>query len=359
MPKSIRSTGWRFRNDVSNNGIGPKYLHKSGGKAVKLKVKFSESMKTKRLVLIGLVVGLVVVATFWTTSRDKINDGQSKIASQPMATVSNLYALLTLPVAKLEHVDIARMNLLCAQGLPGAEDLDVDGNLAVLSEMAERVRSETERHEYRFHQNPAEFENSEGFFKMLMLAVVLREDFRVEYAPGKIGTAADAWTGDGFFADTHDVFLHGLTGSKHQGTCSSLPVLQVAVGRRLGYPLRLVTTKGHLFVRWEDSRERFNVEATGQGVNRFADDYYHHWPVEVSEQEVRAGGYLKSLSAAEELAVFLSIRGMCCQEAKRYEEAAESFRVAVRLAPGCQEYQVMALQLERKLTGKIAVGHMN
>ena len=30
-----------------------------------------------------------------------------------------------------------------------------------------------------------------------------------------------------------------------RGTCSSLPVLQVAVGRRLGYPLKLVTTKGH------------------------------------------------------------------------------------------------------------------
>ena len=34
------------------------------------------------------------------------------------------------------RVDIARMNLLCAQGLPGAEDLDVDGSLAVLDEMA-------------------------------------------------------------------------------------------------------------------------------------------------------------------------------------------------------------------------------
>ena len=33
----------------------------------------------------------------------------------------------------------------------------------------------------------------------------------------------------------------------------------MAVGRRLGYPLKLVTTKGHLFVRWEGAGERFNI----------------------------------------------------------------------------------------------------
>ena len=67
-----------------------------------------------------------------------------------------------------------------------------------------------------------------------MLAVVLAEDFQVRYAPDKVGNAADAQPGDGFFADARDVFLHGLTGAKPRGTCSSLPVLQVAIGRRLG-----------------------------------------------------------------------------------------------------------------------------
>jgi hypothetical protein len=235
----------------------------------------------------------------------------------------------------------------------------VNSSLAMLDQMAARVRSETERHYYRFQRNPAEFENSEGFFKMLMLAVVLTEDFGVHYVPGKMGTAAEARAGDGFFSDAHDVFLHGLTGSKRQGTCSSLPVLQVAVGRRLGYPLRLVTTKGHLFVRWEDARERFNVEAAGRGVNRFTDDYYRHWPLEVTEQEVQAEGYLKSLSPAEELAVFLSIRGMCWQEARRYGEAAEGFQAASRLAFGCQSYRLLAADLQWRTAGTMTGGRMN
>ena len=40
------------------------------------------------------------------------------------------------------------------------------------------------------------------------------EGFQVQYAPSKIGNAVDAWFGDGFFADSRDVFLHGLTGAK-------------------------------------------------------------------------------------------------------------------------------------------------
>ena len=178
--------------------------------------------------------------------------------------------------------------------------------LGSLQEMSARVQSETERNHYRFERNPTDFENSEDFYKMVILAVVLAEDFQVKYAPNKMVTVADARANDDFFADAHDVFLHGLLGTRRQGTCSSLPVLHVAVGRQLGYPLKLVTTKGHLFVRWEDAKERFNVEAAGNGVNRFPDDYYRHWPLEVSDAEVQAEGYLKSLTPAEELAVFMS-----------------------------------------------------
>ncbi len=46
-----------------------------------------------------------------------------------------------------------------------------------------------------------------------------------------------------------------------------MPVLYVAIGRRLGYPLELVTTKGHVFACWEDSNDRFNIEGTNEGLN--------------------------------------------------------------------------------------------
>ena len=87
------------------------------------------------------------------------------------------------------------------------------------------------------------------------------------------------------------------------------------------------------------------MEATGEGVNRFEDAYYRAWPFPVTEEEVQSEGYLKSLTPAEELAVFLSIRGMCLREAGRRAEAAESFAAAARLAPTCRGYRRMLASL--------------
>jgi hypothetical protein len=264
--------------------------------------------------------------------------GPTESTQSKPVLVNSLIELLALQPEAIAQVDIARMNLLCAEGLPGVDRLDMAASLAVVEQMAARVQMETARHRYRFQQKPAEFEHSEGYFRMMMLMVVLAEDFKVHYAPDKMISAAQARSGDGFFANAADVFLPGLTGISRRGTCSSLPVLYVAVGRRLGYPLKLVTTRGHLFVRWEDERERFNFEAAGNGANRFSDDYYRTWPLAVSEAEIQADGHLRSLDPVEELGVFLSIRGMCLAEVGRFGEAAGAFGHAAQLVPGCCSY---------------------
>ena len=188
-------------------------------------------MKTKRLAIAGLLVGLFVIAALWETNRNKPSDRHKTAVTESAIAVSNLAALLVLPVTGLERLDIARMNLLCAEGLPGAEDLDMTGCLAALDAMAARVRAETARYHNRFERNPAEFENSEGFYRMVIMAVVLAEDFHVQYNPNRIGTAADARSGDSFFADAHDVFLHGLTGDKWQGTSCFSPTASVIAGK--------------------------------------------------------------------------------------------------------------------------------
>src|SRR5262245_16344511 len=121
------------------------------------------------------------------------------------------------------------MNLLCAERLSGTTDLRLKKHLAQIDDWAARGRQETERHEYRCKSNPAEFEHSEGFFRTLMLAVVLAEDFGIHYDLNRRGNPATASMNDGFFADSHDVFLLGLLGPDRRGTCSSLPVLYAAV----------------------------------------------------------------------------------------------------------------------------------
>jgi hypothetical protein len=139
--------------------------------------------------------------------------------------------------------------------------------------------------------------------------------------------------GDYNATDSRNLFIHGiLTG--HGGTCVTMPVLYIAIGRRLGYPLKLVRAKEHFFARWEESGgERFNIESTSRGFTARDDDYYRAWPKPITDDEVRRGYYLRSLRPREELAVFLGERGNCLMDNMRFLEAAEAYRYAAELAP--------------------------
>jgi hypothetical protein len=332
------------------------------------------------------MVAVAVLVTLGVLRTRSLPGASASPQHRADAAPGALAGILAMNQSELGRIDAATMNLLCAQGLSPSGEPDVEHCLRTLGDWADRVRSETERHWYRFRQNPAEFEHSEGFFRMLMLAVVLEEDLSVRYNPDRMSTPGSLGVNDHFFADHRSVFPHGLVGTEAQsleskvqslrsasphplpeeratalrpplnsqlstlnrplGTCSSMPVLYLVIGRRLGYPLKLVTTKAHLFVRWEGAGERFNIEATGHGLNRFEDDYYQHWPLEVTPTEEAAQGYLKPLAPPEELAVFLSIRGMCLREAGRLPETAEAFGAASRLAPACRGYRVMLASLQ-------------
>ena len=260
----------------------------------------------------------------------------------------NLFQVILANPAQVEGFDIALLNLACAEGLPGAEHMDRDKCLAQLGLWAQHVRTETDRHLYRYRSHPQEYDNSEGYFRMLMMAVVACEDFGVRYNPERISAPASSSETDTFFADSQDLFLHGLCGPTRTGTCSSMPVLYVALGRRLGYPLKLVTTKSHIFARWESSSERFNVEATGRGMNRYDDEHFKHSPFPVTDEEMRVHGYLKSLSPKEELALFLSLRGHCLTQAGRVQEAAVAYDKAVSLAPAFPGYKWLLTQARQR-----------
>ena len=114
------------------------------------------------------------------------------------------------------------------------------------------------------------------------------------------------------FTDSRLHFIHGIL-EGHGGTCHTLPVLYVGLGRRLGYPLKLVQAMEHLFVRWDDPQTgaRLNLEATSPGLNCHPDEYYRTWPKPVRSDFVAKGWLLKSLTRQEELALFYKVRGQC------------------------------------------------
>lgn len=248
--------------------------------------------------------------------------------------INDLYQLLALDPEKFGDMDIARMNLLCAQGLPGAEGLDIEKELAVLDTWAASVKAETDRSLHRFYDDPANFENSLGYFKILVLITVLQRDNGVHYNPERIF--------DPDFSDCRDVFINGLTqastGKHAGGTCVSMPVVYIAVARRLGYPVKMVTTFSHVFARWEDENERFNIEATNKGLNVYEDEHYLTWPETLTDLEIESGSYMRSLTPVEELAAFVAARGYVLDELGQLPEAALMFTQAHVLDPVSVDY---------------------
>ena len=313
--------------------------------------KPSKSSKARKALTIALPVllaaalGTLLYATFFH-SKAKPTVATPRIAADtftpPKVTrkARGLDELLAMTPEQLAGVDIAEVNLLCATGLPGAEGLDIDHCLATLDKWAARVRAETDRHLYRLHDPrwAKEYRHSESYLRAVFVLQVLQEDLGVKY---------DVTAKDNFDFDNSGVgFIHGMIPGPGRiifdtpgGTCASMPVLYVAVGRRLGYPLKLVTTKGHVFARWDGGehpnpawRERFNIEGTN-GFWAHPDDYYKSWPMKVTDQEVRANGYLVSLTPMEELAQFLAARGHCGFDNDQPAFAARCYENACRYDP--------------------------
>lgn len=299
--------------------------------------------RAKRLRRVSLIVAMLLLAagaTVWHRSANRSNERFSSPRT-PVDQKWTLAALLALKPHQVEELDIAVTNLFCAEGLRGSEMLDLEKSLDLLDAVAARVRLETDRNMHRFRANPYEYQNSEPYFRMLMLVTVLQQDCGIIYNPNRVTPVGVFDPNDSFFADSRDVFIHGITGETKSGTCSSLPVFYIAVGRRLKYPLSLVSAKNHLFVRWEDHETRLNVEAAAVGMNTYDDPHYRKWPYSMTTQEEKDNGFIRSMTAAEECAVFMSIRGHCLMAAGRSHEAISAHEQAVRLAPQAKLYGII------------------
>lgn len=294
------------------------------------------------LVAVILGLGFAFLRTPESRSDSKSTGSTNDTAVSIRSGLNTLADLLAMSPEALEGVDIGLMNLLCAEGLRGAESIDIREHLARLEGIAKNVEFQTERHLYKFRNNPEEYNRSEGYFRMLMMAVTLQEDFHMRYNPERIRQVGEFEPNEVFFADSRDIFIHGLVADdRRTGTCSSMPVLYVAIGRRLGYPLKLVPAQNHLFVRWEGSRERFNVDATGQGMNLYDDDHYRLWPVPMSPEDEHAFGYLKSMTTRVELTTFLALRGHCLMAMGRLNDGVAMHEQALRYSPESRLQQVI------------------
>jgi hypothetical protein len=242
------------------------------------------------------------------------------------------------------------MSLAVARGLPGSEGVNEAACLERLDKLARIVGQHTAAGASAFRRHPEQYDHSWAVFRVMDMLTVLQRDLGFRYNPDLVNR-------DDFFADSRNLFLQGVLQTR-MGTCSSLPPFYVAVGRRLGYPLKLVSTKFHLFARWDGEGERFNIECTAQGLNCYPDEYYLRWPAETTPQEVERFGFLRSWTPREELAGLLVNRGHCWLDNGRHRQAVQAYADAQELMPeswGPSQGLVLAMNRWDKHLAKMLV----
>ena len=316
------------------------------------------SPRIKKLFLIAALLLLVAGGAFaflWFGERlpakRKSPEATKYIAKhfKPPATFAEL---MKVSPGDLDHCDVALMDLLCAQGLPGSNNSAVSDMLATLDRWAKQVDWDTKMNEWQFVRHPEEFEYSEGKFRMMALVTVLQRKFGVHYNPELMDPSLP---GAIFYGDSRNVFINGPLGPGRTGTCSSLPFLYVAVARRLGYPLYVAEAKDHLFAQWDDGKERFNVECTTWGFVTPDDDHYKKWPIPISDDEMKQHHYLHPLNGAEELSALLQNRGLVLVQDGVGDcvGALVCYQKSYDLTPNWQESRMIADKLREAMVEDI------
>ena len=126
--------------------------------------------------------------------------------------------------------------------------------------------------------------------------------------------------------DPDDLFLNRVLERK-QGNCVGLSCLYISLGRRLNLPIYAVYAYRHIFCRYDDGRERINIETQSHG-EEFPDSSYR---LALSPPWVKRGIYLKNVTSNELLAILLNNRGWVLTGNKQYPAAMADFEEALNL----------------------------
>ena len=251
---------------------------------------------------------------------------------------TNIDEQVSLSAEDLERVDLGRMNLICADAAAGSGQSDVSRLLRKLDNWTEVARAAERKYRPGFNRNPAKYDNSYAKFRAVNLILTIKEDFKCRYQMSLVDSGElYRVNSPAFFKNADDVFISGLLKSR-RGTCTSYAPLIVALGRRLGYPLYLKATNGHMLSYWDDGRESFNVDTNGTGVDTPTDDTYFKDQNQqlsgLSKADLERERLMCPLRAADCLSFFLETVGYCHEANGRLPEAQRFYNLALKYRPG-------------------------
>jgi hypothetical protein len=257
-----------------------------------------------------------------------------------------LIGLFEAPPKRFQGQDIAFLNLLCAQTIKGAENLDIKGCIARLDRLTAQVKSTIKRNLYKYPNDP-DYGKCEPMWKMAMLVTVVKRSYGAAYNPEIIARKQSEHVP---MNNARDVFINGLLDEnphRRHGTCASIPVLIIAIARRLGYPVGLAVAGRHIIARWDGEGLCFNIEASNRlGMVIQSDDEYRRELIAKGNRPdaVRNAYFLRTLTPLEEFALFMTLRAECLIYAMRSAEALHVSARALQYAPADPIFTSWAIQ---------------
>lgn len=112
-------------------------------------------------------------------------------------------------------------------------------------------------------------------------------------------------------------------------------MLFVAIGRRLGYPMHLAMSNGHVYCQWVDpDGKHVNLEGSCPGGGEtYPDEHYLTFPNRIAPVQLATGRFVRPLKPAEEFSFFLETRGHCFADNGNFAMARLSYEIAEQVAP--------------------------
>src|SRR5438270_12005372 len=87
--------------------------------------------------------------------------------------------LISLTEIERSRIDIVEIHAVCADGLPGAEDIDLISLEQLLDQWTSRVREGIKRREHLFACHPERFMHSHAYFSMMALVSIVQGELGV------------------------------------------------------------------------------------------------------------------------------------------------------------------------------------
>jgi hypothetical protein len=288
---------------------------------------------TYLIALLGGAIGGVVGTVQWRASHPDLKAAHAK------PDIPSVAQMMSMSDSELDGLDPIVMDLAIARGIPECMELDVSKYVTTVDEWAIAIREKNSRDEAAGRTGPL-YRQSKKLWLAGGMAIELARTFGVRYTAEPLNLSRPDQS-----------FVYGAI-ERGTGTCASMPVLYLAIGRRLGWPIHAVVSNDHMWARWDDGipvdkgGERFNLEATTAGIAGHENEFCSNLDSDYADElktpaiAIRSGSDMSSLTSRETLGIFLQARAGYWSSHQDWRRAEDDAILALACFPRNRDLRI-------------------